>query len=151
MKTTPEITGIARLRADENTQCFVQRNTSSRYNAANDAVMEKPPARAARSMARRPSALQDTRQIAMLLHSMFRDVASPLQVRLWDGSLLRLGRKSSQAAQEPQYELHCKHPRAFRAMALSSDPLSVAEAYFRDDIDVSGDFFCCHPSQGTPG
>ena len=80
-------------------------------------------------------------QAATLLHRLFRHFDGHLALRLWDGTLLRLGIAAHHAEPEPRYTLVCRNPSVVRAMVLGRDPLRMAEAYFRGEIDIEGDFF----------
>ena len=78
---------------------------------------------------------------AALLHQLFRRFDGHLAMRLWDGTLLRLGIADHQDGPEPRYTLVCRSPGVVRLMVLGRDPLRMAEAYFRGEIDIEGDFF----------
>ena len=78
-------------------------------------------------------------EASRLLNRLFRSFDGSLAMRLWDGTTLRLG--SATPASEPPFTLVCRHPNVVRSMVLGRDPLRLAEAYFRGDIDVEGDFF----------
>jgi cyclopropane-fatty-acyl-phospholipid synthase len=75
-----------------------------------------------------------------LLKRLFRGFEGSLALRLWNGATLRLGTSGSHAA-TPPFTLVCRSPSVVRAMVLGRDPLRLAEAYFRGDIDIEGDFF----------
>ncbi len=79
-------------------------------------------------------------QASGLLKQLFSGFDGSLALRLWNGTTLRLG-KAVQHASDPPFTLVCHHPAFVRAMVLGRDPLRLAEAYFRGDIDVEGDFF----------
>ena len=78
---------------------------------------------------------------AALLHQLFRRFDGHLALRLWDGTLLRLGIAAHHEEPEPRYTLVCRGPSVVRSMVLGRDPLRMAEAYFRGEIDIEGDFF----------
>ena len=80
-------------------------------------------------------------QAAALLHRLFRRFDGHLALRLWEGTLLKLGRAAHHDAPEPRYTLICRSPNVVRSMVLGRDPLRMAEAYFRGEIDIEGDFF----------
>ena len=80
-------------------------------------------------------------QAAALLHQLFRRFDGHLALRLWDGTLLKLGTAAHQEEPEPRYTLVCRSPSVVRSMVLGRDPLRMAEAYFRGEIDIEGDFF----------
>jgi len=80
-------------------------------------------------------------QAAALLQRLFRHFDGHLALRLWEGTLLTLGRAAHHGAPEPRYTLICRSPNVVRSMVLGRDPLRMAEAYFRGEIDIEGDFF----------
>ena len=61
-------------------------------------------------------------------------------MRLWNGTTLTLG-KAGPDGLEPPFTLVCRNPSVVRSMVLGRDRLRFAEAYFRGDIDIEGDFF----------
>ncbi len=75
-----------------------------------------------------------------LLKRLFRGFEGSLALRLWNGATLRLGTAGHHSA-APPFTLVCRSPSVVRAMVLGRDPLRLAEAYFRGDIDIEGDFF----------
>jgi cyclopropane-fatty-acyl-phospholipid synthase len=80
---------------------------------------------------------------ADLLTRLFRGLDTPVRVQLWNGTVLTLGDAAQVvgAASPHCFTLVCRSPAAVRAMALGRDPLRLAELYFRDEINVEGDFF----------
>lgn len=81
-----------------------------------------------------------TREAAKFLWTLFKDFKGHLIVRLWNGKVVRLGNNCGDEPALP-FELHFHSEHAVRCLVLGSDPLRMADAYFRDDIDVTGDFF----------
>jgi len=75
-----------------------------------------------------------------LLTRLFRSFQGTLAVRLWNGASLSVG-KIGPAAQDPRYALVFRNPGVVCSMVLGRDPLRLAEAYFRGDLDIEGDFF----------
>ena len=75
-----------------------------------------------------------------LLKRLFRTFDGSLAVRLWDGSTLKLGNAPVHAS-APPFTLVCRNPGAVCLMVLGFDRLRLAEAYFRGDVDIEGDFF----------
>ena len=63
-----------------------------------------------------------------LLHRLFRRFDGHLALRLWEGTLLRLGRAGHHEEPEPRYTLVCRSPSVVRSMVLGRDPLRMAEA-----------------------
>ena len=86
-------------------------------------------------------ATQGVDQAAALLHQLFRRFEGHLALRLWEGTLLKLGTAAHHDEPEPRYTLICRSPGVVRSMVLGRDPLRMAEAYFRGEIDIEGDFF----------
>ena len=74
-----------------------------------------------------------------LLRRLFRRHAGSVTVRLWNGSRFSLGR--SKADELPAFELVFHTPRVVRNLIFGRDPLRFADAYFRGEVDVEGDFF----------
>ena len=77
---------------------------------------------------------------ARLLSQVFSRYHGSLALRLWNGTVLRLGNASAHAP-HPPFTLVCNHPGFVRSMVLGRDPLRLVEAYFRGDIDIEGDLF----------
>jgi len=75
-----------------------------------------------------------------LLKRLFRSFNGSFALRLWNGTILRLGKAGSDQP-EPPFTLVFRNPSVVRAMVLGRDRLRLAEAYFRGDIDIEGDFF----------
>ena len=71
---------------------------------------------------------------------MVRGFDGRLALRLWDGTTLRLG-KAAPHESEPPFTLVCHNPSVLRSIVLGRVSLRLAEAYFRGNIDVEGDFF----------
>ncbi len=90
-----------------------------------------------------PSGMQtsraDTERASALLNQLFGGMDGSLAVRLWNDTTFRLGRGRHDT--EPRFTLVCRSPSVVRSMALGRSPLLLAEAYFRGDIDIEGDFF----------
>lgn len=79
-------------------------------------------------------------EAAALLRHLFRNFDASFALRLWEGTTLRLG-KAPETAADPRFTLVCANPGVVRALVLGRDPLRLAEAYFRGDFDIEGDFF----------
>ena len=77
---------------------------------------------------------------ASLLRRLFRTFEGHLTMQLWNGDPLRLGRASPREGAAP-FTLIVRNPGAISAMVLGFDRLRFAEAYFRGDVDIEGDFF----------
>ena len=81
-----------------------------------------------------------TQQITELLKRLFSSLDSSINLRLWNGETLQLGNSNHDLAHN-NFTLVCRSSNAIKAMVLGRDPLRFAEAYFRNDIDIEGDFF----------
>lgn len=80
-------------------------------------------------------------QATALLHRLFHRFDGHLALRLWEGTLLKLGKTAHYDAPEPRYTLVFRSPSVVRSMVLGRNPLRMAEAYFCGEIDIEGDFF----------
>jgi cyclopropane-fatty-acyl-phospholipid synthase len=72
-----------------------------------------------------------------LLQRAFQTFTPRFEMRLWDGSVHPLGEGGGACS----FTLVCHNPHTFSQMVLSHDRLCLAEAYFKGDLDVEGDFF----------
>lgn len=79
-------------------------------------------------------------EASALLKQLFHTFDGSLSVRLWDGSKLQLGNAAIHDP-APRFTLVCRNPGAVCLMVLGFDRLRLAEAYFRGDVDIEGDFF----------
>jgi cyclopropane-fatty-acyl-phospholipid synthase len=75
-----------------------------------------------------------------LLVRLFRRLPLRFRVRLWDGDALQVGAHDAQA-RESSFTLVFCTPEAVCSAVLGKDPLRFAEAFFRGDLDIEGDFF----------
>tara|TARA_R110000851_G_scaffold333544_1_gene515662 strand:- start:3683 stop:5005 length:1323 start_codon:yes stop_codon:yes gene_type:complete len=80
------------------------------------------------------------KQASGMLKHLFQGFNGSVWMRLWNGTSLKLGNAEHDDSR-PQFTLVCRSPGVVRSMVLGRDPLRLAEAYFRGDIDVEGDFF----------
>ena len=81
-------------------------------------------------------------QAAELLMHLFRRYPDTLNLRLWDGTAIRAGGGTiGAAASEAPFTLVFRSPEAVWSTVLGRDPLALADAYFRGDLDIEGDFF----------
>jgi cyclopropane-fatty-acyl-phospholipid synthase len=78
-------------------------------------------------------------QASKLLARLFHHYPGCLNVRLWNGTSLRLGRGN--CAEDPGFSLVFRTPEAVWSAVLGRDPLALADAFFRGDLDIEGDFF----------
>jgi cyclopropane-fatty-acyl-phospholipid synthase len=76
---------------------------------------------------------------ADLLRCLFKNVADTVSLRLWNGVQILVGRGGASLG-EPRYTLVFRNPQVVCSLVLDRDPLGIADAYFRGDIDVEGDF-----------
>src|SRR5271156_419213 len=75
-----------------------------------------------------------------LLTRLFHRLPLKLTVGLWNGTTVQVGAGDS-AAREPSFALVFRNPEVVCSAVLGRDPLRLAEAYFRGDLDIEGDFF----------
>src|ERR1700722_2632692 len=76
---------------------------------------------------------------ADLLTRLFRRLPMNLTLRLWNDATVRVG--ADPGAQESPFALVFRNPEVVCSAVLGRDPLRLAEAYFRGDLDIEGDFF----------
>jgi cyclopropane-fatty-acyl-phospholipid synthase len=79
-------------------------------------------------------------QATELLMRLFRRYPGSLNLRLWNGTTLRVGNPAAGGADAP-FTLVFRSPEAVWSAVLGRDPLALADAYFRGDLDIEGDFF----------
>ena len=79
-------------------------------------------------------------QTSDLLTRLFRRYPGSLNLRLWNGTAFRVGTNAAAGADSP-FTLVFKSPEAVWSAVLGRDPLALADAYFRGDLDIEGDFF----------
>ena len=79
-------------------------------------------------------------QVSELLKRLFRGFNGYLALRIGNGTTLRLGKAGTDQS-DPPFTLVFRNPSVVRSMILGRDPLRLAEAFFRGDIDVEGDFY----------
>jgi cyclopropane-fatty-acyl-phospholipid synthase len=75
-----------------------------------------------------------------LLTRLFQRLPLRLTLRLWDGAAVQVGPVDSGAEESP-FALVFRNPEVVCSAVLGRDPLRLAEAYFRGDLDIEGDFF----------
>jgi cyclopropane-fatty-acyl-phospholipid synthase len=79
---------------------------------------------------------------AALLEQLFRRVPRTVAVRLWNGLRVDCGSgDAAGAARADPFVLWFRNPEAVCMLVLGRDPLRLAEAYFRGDVDIEGDLF----------
>ena len=77
---------------------------------------------------------------AALLRKVFHSLPFKLTVRLWTGAAFGVGASDADLA-DSRFALCFKNPHAVSDLILGKDPLRLAEAYFRSDLDIEGDLF----------
>ncbi|MBC7702881.1 MAG: class I SAM-dependent methyltransferase [Rhodoferax sp.] len=87
-----------------------------------------------------PALQRGVKEASDLLTRLFRGFDGSLALRLWNGTTLSLGNVGHDNLRPP-FTLVCRHPSVVRSLVLGRDPLRLAEAYFRGEIDIEGDFF----------
>jgi cyclopropane-fatty-acyl-phospholipid synthase len=75
-----------------------------------------------------------------LLTRLFRRLPFGVTLRLWNGATVQAGSVNS-GAQDSAFTLVFRNPEVVSSAVLGRDPLRLAEAYFRGDLDIEGDFF----------
>ena len=79
-------------------------------------------------------------QAADLLRRLFRRYPGELTLKLWDGTTLYAGADARGRSDAP-FALVFRSPEVIWSVVLGQDPLSLADAYFRGDLEIEGDFF----------
>ncbi len=79
-------------------------------------------------------------QASDLLTRLFHRYPGNLNLRLWNGTALRVGANAAGGADSP-FTLVFKSPEAVWSAVLGRDPLALADAYFKGELDIEGDFF----------
>jgi cyclopropane-fatty-acyl-phospholipid synthase len=69
-----------------------------------------------------------------ILRRIFQGFKDGINIRLWDGSEEHIG-------PSPTMGLVFHTPEAFRTLALSRDPMRLAEHYVHGDVDIEGDVY----------
>jgi len=77
---------------------------------------------------------------ADLLTRLFHRLPLSLTLRLWNDVTLRVGTADPDAGVS-RFTLVFRNPEVVCSAVLGRDPLRLAEAYFRGDLDIEGDFF----------
>ncbi len=75
-----------------------------------------------------------------LLTRLFQRLPFRLTLRLWNDATVQVGASDS-SAQESSFALVFRNPEVVCSAVLGRDPLRLAEAYFRGDLDIEGDLF----------
>jgi len=79
-------------------------------------------------------------QAAQLLMRLFRRYPGVITLKLWNGASIRAGTDAASGPDSP-FTLVFRSPEVVWSMVLGRDPLALADAYFRGDLDIEGDFF----------
>jgi cyclopropane-fatty-acyl-phospholipid synthase len=74
-----------------------------------------------------------------VLTQLFRDYSGSVAVRLWNGEAFSVGTARSPPVTDVPFVLVFRDPQVVSTMILGRDPLRLAEAYFRSDLDIEGD------------
>jgi cyclopropane-fatty-acyl-phospholipid synthase len=78
---------------------------------------------------------------AGLLRRVFHRFPGSIAVRLWAGATFQVGARRMPGSADPPFVLVFRNPRAVGMIALARDPLRLADAYFRGEVDMEGDLF----------
>ena len=76
----------------------------------------------------------DTTKSRFILNRLFQDFPGSFAVRLWNGSMLYIGKDT------PAFTFCLEQASVLRNMVLFSDPARLAEAYFAGEVQILGDF-----------
>jgi cyclopropane-fatty-acyl-phospholipid synthase len=79
-------------------------------------------------------------QAALLLLRLFRRYPGVLSLKLWNDTIIRAGTDAASGSVAP-FTLVFRSPEAVWSAVLGNDPLALADAYFRGELDIEGDFF----------
>ncbi len=77
---------------------------------------------------------------AELLARLFHRLPMSLTLRLWNDATVQVGAAGPDAPPS-RFSLVFRNPEVVCSAVLGRDPLRLAEAYFRGDLDIEGDFF----------
>ena len=113
-----------------------QMHTESALSGGSSATNQVSGAAASQS----GSAYRGSEQAALLLQRLFRRYPGVLSLRLWDGTAIRAGTHAA-SGPDSQFALVFRTPEAVWSAVLGRDPLALADAYFRGELDIEGDFF----------
>src|ERR1700693_1059774 len=78
-------------------------------------------------------------QARELLTRLFRRYPDSINLRRWNATSFRGG--ANAAGADSPFTLVFRSPEAVWSAVLGRDPLALADAYFRGDLDIEGDFF----------
>lgn len=76
-----------------------------------------------------------SRRAASILRRVFEQISTGFAFRLWDGTLVELGRGA------PVCTVVIREPGTFIRLVRDPSPLNFAEAYVECVIDIEGDLF----------
>src|SRR5580693_3482193 len=77
---------------------------------------------------------------AELLTRLFHRLPMSLTLGLWNGATVQVG-AAGPGAPASRFSLVFRNPEVVCSAVLGRDPLRLAEAFFRGDLDIEGDFF----------
>ncbi|WP_097462151.1 SAM-dependent methyltransferase [Mangrovitalea sediminis] len=77
----------------------------------------------------------DCSKVRHVAEQIFRDYTGGIKIRLWDGTEITLGQA------QPKATIVVNNAEILRDLAWHPDPLRLAEAYFRGDVDVEGSLY----------
>ncbi len=112
-----------------------QMHTESALSGGSPTATQAPEAARPQSAGYRGS-----EKAALLLQRLFRRYPGVLVLRLWDGTCIRAGTQAAAAPDSP-FALVFRSPEAVWSAVLGNDPLALADAYFRGELEIEGDFF----------
>jgi cyclopropane-fatty-acyl-phospholipid synthase len=87
-----------------------------------------------------PSKYRGSELASDLLKRLFDRLPFSITLRLWNDATVQVGAIES-GPQDSRFTLVFRNPEVVCSTVLGRDPLRLAEAYFRGDLDIEGDFF----------
>jgi cyclopropane-fatty-acyl-phospholipid synthase len=87
-----------------------------------------------------PSKYRGSELASDLLKRLFERLPFSITLRLWNDAAVQVGAIES-GPQDSRFTLVFRNPEVVCSTVLGRDPLRLAEAYFRGDLDIEGDFF----------
>jgi cyclopropane-fatty-acyl-phospholipid synthase len=87
-----------------------------------------------------PSKYRGSELAADLLKRLFERLPFSITLRLWNDATVQVG-AIEPGSRDSRFTLVFRNPEVVCSTVLGRDPLRLAEAYFRGDLDIEGDFF----------
>jgi cyclopropane-fatty-acyl-phospholipid synthase len=87
-----------------------------------------------------PATYRGSELASDLLKRLFDRLPFSITLRLWNDTPVQVGAIES-GPEDSRFTLVFRNPEVVCSTVLGRDPLRLAEAYFRGDLDIEGDFF----------